>query len=99
MEIKIVDVKNTKKIDDSVIGIAGIVKVMPAEFYKNTTVEQRAMFGHQHSLYGFLTNELRQWLLQRIEDRTTIEIGAGSGLLGGRSSSATGTAPDRPEPR
>lgn len=81
MNIKIFDTIGIEKIDDHVIGKDGFVKPMPADFYKNTTVQQRAMFGNAHGIYGFLTNELIQWLLQRIDGRSTIEIGSGSGSL------------------
>lgn len=59
----------------------GRLKVMPAEFWADTTRAQRGLFGHQHGLYQFPTVELADRLLEIIGDRSAIEIGAGHGVL------------------
>lgn len=59
----------------------GRMRVMPASYYADTTVQERALFGTRNAFYGFLTQELIDWLQDRIAGRTAIEIGAGHGGL------------------
>jgi hypothetical protein len=54
---------------------------MPAAFYHQTSMLERAVFGTRHGLYGLPTEELVTWLKTVTGDRTAIEIGAGHGAL------------------
>jgi len=59
----------------------GIMQPVPADFYRETTAIERALFGQKQGIYGFLTFELIDWLRDRIGGRKAIEIGAGHGAL------------------
>jgi hypothetical protein len=59
----------------------GQIKVLPAEFWRSTTREERAIFGVKHGIYGFPTVELVERLRQLIGSRRAIEIAAGHGQL------------------
>jgi hypothetical protein len=59
----------------------GRLRVMPAEFWAGTTLEERALFGHLHGAYLLPTVELVDHLAAIIGERTAIEIGAGNGVL------------------
>lgn len=59
----------------------GMLRVARAAFFEQTTVQERALFGNRHGIYGFLTYELIQWLQERINGRKAIEIGSGNGSL------------------
>lgn len=57
------------------------LRLLPAAFWAETTVDERALFGHRHGLYSFPTIELVEYLDAFIGGRTAIEIGAGHGVL------------------
>lgn len=78
---RVFDTANTRDLTPEAIGPDGRLRVLPAEYWKNTTVAERAVFGNRHGLYGFPTTELVEWLGEFIGDRKAIEIGAGSGVL------------------
>ncbi|MET1008109.1 MAG: hypothetical protein ABWX96_21340 [Propionibacteriaceae bacterium] len=59
----------------------GRLRVLPAEFWAQTTPIERYVFGQAHGIYGFPTTELVQHLKELIGDRKAIEIGAGNGVL------------------
>ncbi len=64
-----------------VIGDDGRMRILPAEFWAGTTMNERALFGHSHGIYSFPTVELVEHLRTVIGTRTAIEIGAGHGVL------------------
>lgn len=59
----------------------GFLRTASDAFFAATTVQERALFGNRHGIYGFLTYELLQWLRDRINGRKAIEIGSGNGAL------------------
>lgn len=59
----------------------GRLRVVPARELAATTSEERLLFGVRHGFYGFLTQELVDFLRARIAGRSAIEIGAGHGVL------------------
>lgn len=59
----------------------GMPRVIGAAFFEQTTVQERALFGNRHGVYGFVTYELLEWLQDRINGRKAIEIGSGNGSL------------------
>lgn len=59
----------------------GRMKVMPAAYYEQTTIEERGLFGNRYGIYSFPTEELVDFLQKQIGDRKAIEIGAGHGVL------------------
>lgn len=81
MKAKILDTERIRDISPEVLGPDGRLKVLPASYWKTTTTEERALFGHRHAIYQFPTEELVARLLEIIDGRAAIEIGAGSGVL------------------
>lgn len=77
----ILDPNTVRDIAPDVLDAEGTLRVMPASYYRQTTVQERALFGVRHGLYGFLTTELIDWLQSAIDGRSAIEIGAGHGGL------------------
>lgn len=61
--------------------VGGGPLIMPADFYRTTTVTERAMLGALNAWYGLPTQELVAWLRFVIDGRSAIEIGAGHGAL------------------
>lgn len=59
----------------------GRLRVVPAGMLASTSAEERMLFGVRHGIYSFPTEELRDYLLDRIAGRRAIEIGAGNGVL------------------
>lgn len=59
------------------------LRVVPSAVFERTTPEERLLFGVRHGLYSFPTEELCAYLLERIQGRSAIEIGAGHGVLSG----------------
>lgn len=59
----------------------GYLRVVPASYFQETSVQQRALFGNRHGVYGLLTTELIEWLQDRINGRAALEIGSGNGSL------------------
>jgi hypothetical protein len=70
-----------RDIAPDVLGEDGRMQVLPAAFWKTTTMQERALFGHQHGIYSFPTVELVARLTEIIDGREAIEIGAGNGVL------------------
>lgn len=75
------DPLGTRDLSADLLDENGRIKVVPAEYYAGTTKEERMLFGHRNSAYGFVTTELVEWLRQTIAGRSAIEIGAGNGVL------------------
>lgn len=59
----------------------GRLRILPAAFWSDTSVDERALFGHRHGLYSFPTVELVEYLDAFIDGRSAIEVGAGHGVL------------------
>jgi hypothetical protein len=59
----------------------GRLRVMPAEFYQRTDRDERGLLGFQIGAYVLPTNELVDYLREKIGDRSAIEIGSGNGVL------------------
>jgi hypothetical protein len=59
----------------------GVLRVLPAAFWAQTTAQERALFGARTGIYGFPTAELVARLQDIIAGRSAIEIGAGHGVL------------------
>lgn len=76
-----VDVSSLISLTLDVLEADGRPKVMPAAYYRNTTILERAVLGATHGLYGLPTQELVDWLKEKINGRSAIEIGAGHGAL------------------
>jgi hypothetical protein len=77
----ITSIAGVRDIAPALLDDLGFLRVAPAAFFADTTVQERALFGNRHGLYGFLTTELIQWLQERINGRKAIEIGSGNGSL------------------
>lgn len=75
------DPVNTRDLTPELIDEQGHLRVVPASVFANTTTAERAVFGHRHALYGFLTTELIDYLTPLLSGRTALEIGAGHGGL------------------
>lgn len=61
----------------------GLLKILPYSFYQqNITQEELSVWCNDNALYGIPTQELIDWLKDRIIVDKTIEIGAGNGVLG-----------------
>jgi len=59
----------------------GQLRVVAAADLERSTPQARLRFGVTHGIYGFLTQELVNWLDALIAGRSAIEIGAGHGQL------------------
>lgn len=59
----------------------GKFQILPFEFWQKFTPEQIQLFCLKYAFYGVPTTDLIEWLKPRIEDKKTIEIGAGNGIL------------------
>ena len=76
-----IPVTGVRDLSSDLLDDLGYLRVVPAAFFEDTTVQERALFGNRHGIYGLLTTELVEWLQDRISGRTAIEIGAGNGSL------------------
>lgn len=59
----------------------GRLKILPAEFWRQYTQEEIAVFCNRNAIYCVPTAELVGWLQDRIAGRRAIEIGSGNGVL------------------
>ncbi len=73
---------DTRDLRPDVLSSDGRMRILPAEFWKNTTVAERARFGAHTAIYSFPTVELIGRLKELINNRPAIEIGAGHGVVG-----------------
>jgi hypothetical protein len=76
-----IDPSKVRDISPLLLDSAGRLKVVPAAVLAGTTRDERTLFGVRHAFYGFLTQELVDFLSQTIAGRSAIEIGAGHGGL------------------
>lgn len=81
MRINILQDRDTRDLAADIIGPDGHLRIMPCDYYLNTTQVERSLVAVKHGLYGLPTLELVQWLRDRIADRSALEIGAGNGVL------------------
>lgn len=81
MPFRLIDKSKTRDIAAEALDENGRLKILPASFWAQTTIEERSMFGVMHAYYGFPTVELVEWLENLINGRRAIEIGAGAGIL------------------
>jgi hypothetical protein len=81
MSARIIDPNAIRNIDSMFLDDLGGLKTVPASLYAETSVEERAVFGMRHGLYGFTTVEMIEFLQEKIGSRKAIEIGAGHGGL------------------
>lgn len=68
-------------LSSQVLAACGTPRILPANFYRNTSVNQRGIVSVSNGLYGLPTVELVMWLKAVIAGRRAIEIGAGHGAL------------------
>lgn len=59
----------------------GILRVMPASFYRQFTPVELVVFCVRNGLYSLPTTELVDWLKCLAGDQVVMEIGAGNGVL------------------
>lgn len=80
---KVLDIRNVRDRSDDVMldAALGRPRIMPAAYYRATSVEERALLGARNALYGLPTEELVAWLKKAIGTRSAIEIGASHGAL------------------
>ncbi len=81
MEFNVISTEGVRDIAPSVLNGDGTLKLLGADFWSTTTVDERAIFGVKNSLYGFPTKELIAFINNHIDGRRAIEIGSGSGDL------------------
>lgn len=81
IEARVIDPRKVRDLAPDVIGPDGVVRVMPASYYEQTTIDERALLGARHALYNLPTVELIDWLREKIGGRAAIEIGAAHGVL------------------
>jgi hypothetical protein len=81
IEPVLIDTRQLRDIRCDVLDADGRIRVLPAAFWANTTVHERAAFGLRMGIYSFPTVELVQYLRELIAGRSAIEIGAGHGVL------------------
>lgn len=80
-DVRLFDPAVVRDITPEVMGPEGRLRILPASYWAGTTVEERAVFGNRHGLYGLPTIELVEHLTELIGGRSALEIGAGSGVL------------------
>ena len=71
----------TRDLSPLVFDDHGEFKILPASFWHNTTLPERAMLAVKHGMYVLPTLELIDHLKKLIAGRRAIEIGAGNGIL------------------
>ena len=80
-DVTVLDTTKICDLSSDLLDSSGQLRIVPAQFYANTTAEERALFGHRHGAYLLPTLELIEYLRKRIASRTAIEIGAGNGVV------------------
>jgi hypothetical protein len=81
MDSFVIDQSRVRDISGDVLDNGGRLRILPTEYWANTTPMERALLGHRNGLYSFPTLELVEHLRQVIDGRSAIEIGAGHGVL------------------
>ena len=81
MNAWILPTEDVSYLDRDLLDEKGLLKVLPARFYKNTPPNHISLWAGKHGIYVFPTTELVDWLRERIGTRKAIEIGAGNGAI------------------
>lgn len=81
MEAYLVSPAAVRDISKLLLDDSGQLRIVSAADLAQTSPEERLLFGVQYGYYGFPTEELCQFLFERINGRAAIEIGSGHGLL------------------
>lgn len=76
-----VDVAGSRDLSPMVMEKTGRPKIMPASFYRETTLSERLLLCQRNAIYCLPTVELIDWLRTFINGRRAIEIGAGNGAI------------------
>lgn len=81
--MRVLDVRGLRDCSADVMADAarGLPRIMPADYYRAMSVDERAMLGARNAMYSFPTVELVQWIQDEIGGRSAIEIGSGNGAL------------------
>ncbi len=78
----ILEAKDLKDISQELLLPNGKMKLLPAAFYDAIDKGNLRLFCHSYARYGIPTTELIDFLIQKIDGRSAIEIGSGHGDLG-----------------
>lgn len=78
----IIHEKYLKDISPELLLPNGKLKLFPAKFYDDKNKSDLLLFCHNYARYGIPTIELIDFLIQKIDGRSAIEIGSGHGDLG-----------------
>lgn len=81
MQTFVIDPSQINDISQHMLDDAGDLRVVPAHVLQGTSKEERMLFGVRRGLYSFPTVELCDFLKNRIQGRSALEIGAGHGAL------------------
>ena len=81
MDAFVIDPTKVQDISSRLLDDRGRLRITSARTLKETTAQERLLFGVRQGVYSFPTDELCDFLRSRIEGRVAIEIGAGHGLL------------------
>lgn len=77
----ITNLASIRDLTPDILAAPGRPRILPASYYRTTTMDERAVFAHRHGIYGLPTVELIEWVKGVIGGRSAIEIGAGHGGL------------------
>jgi hypothetical protein len=78
---KLFDSRKIRDLAPECLDQRGQLRIMPASYYANATVDERAWFAFRYGFYSLPTLELVDWLQHFIDGRPAIEVGSGNGAL------------------
>lgn len=81
MQTYAIDPSKIRDISNAMLDDTGQLKVVPADVLAGTTREERMLFGVRQGLYSFPTTELLDFVRERLQGRSALEIGAGHGTM------------------
>lgn len=81
MRATAIDLSSVRDLRPDALDSTGRLRVLPASFYAQTSIADRAVFGVRTANYLLPTDELVQWLKLAIGGRSSLEIGSGNGVL------------------
>lgn len=81
MDTYLADPASIRDISPLLLDTHGRLRVVPAIILAETTAQERLLFGVRQGLYSFPTEELCDFLRNRINGKVAIEVGAGHGTL------------------
>jgi len=81
MDTYLADPASIRDISPLLLGRDGRLSVVPASILAQPSAQERLLFGVRHGLYSFPTEELCEFLRNRIKGKVAIEVGAGHGTL------------------